>query len=51
MDEKQLSTVIKSGLNFYHTKFLGLVFGVGKKKLDETRDLKIPMKFLTISSK
>ena len=51
MDEKQLSTVIKSGLNFYHTKFLGLVFGVGKKKLDETWDLKIPMKFLTISSK
>ena len=51
MDEKQLSTVIKSGLNFYHTKFLGLVFGVGKKKLDETWDLEIPMKFLTISSK
>ena len=31
MDEKQLSSAIKSGLNFYHNEFSGLVFGVGKK--------------------
>ena len=50
IDEKQLSSAIKSGLNFYHNEFSGLVFGVGKKMLDGTWDLRIPMKFFTISS-
>ena len=50
MDEKQLSTAIKSGLVFYFNEYSGLVFGVGKKKPDGTWDLQIPVQFVSISS-
>ena len=51
MDEKQLSSAIISGLNFYLNEYSGLVFGVGKKKPNGTWDLEIPVEFLSISSK
>ena len=51
MDEKQLSTAIKSGLTFYFNEYSGLVFGVGKKKPNGAWDLEIPVEFLSISTK
>ena len=48
MDEKQLSSAIKSGLTFFFNEYSGLVFGVGKKKPDGTWDLQIPVQFLSI---
>ena len=51
MDEKQLSSAIKSGLTFFFNEYSGLVFGVGKKKPNGAWDLEIPVEFLSISTK
>ena len=50
LDAQQLKNAIESGIIFFYNEFSGLVFCVGEKTENGTWDLKIPTKFLTISS-